>query len=198
MHRDTLKTMHTAYIGLGANLPSHAGPPQATLAAAATRLASLGHITARSALYSTQPVGYADQPRFVNAAVALETDLQPRQLLDALLALERDYGRDRTNATPDGPRTLDLDILLYGDLVISEPTLEIPHPRLAQRAFVLIPLNEIAPAAIDPRSGTTIAQLLHQLSSTSGNAADAVIKLQNEAWQPTGNQASQSSSSAAK
>ena len=198
MHRDTLKTMHTAYIGLGANLPSHAGPPQATLAAAVTRLASLGHITARSALYSTAPVGYADQPRFVNAAVALETDLQPRQLLDALLALERSFGRDRTNATPDGPRTLDLDILLYGDLVISEPSLEIPHPRLAQRAFVLIPLNEIAPAAIDPRSGTPIAQLLHQFSSTSGNAADAVIKLQNEAWQPTGNQASQSSSSAAK
>ena len=190
--------MHTTYIGLGANLPSHAGPPQATLAAAVASLASIGRVTARSSLYSTEPVGYAEQPRFVNAAVALETNLTPRQLLDALLALERDFGRDRTNATPDGPRTLDLDILLFGDLSVSEPGLEIPHPRLAERAFVLIPLNEIAPAAIDPRSGTTVAQLLHQLASTSGNAADAVIKLQNEAWQPTDNPALRSSSSAAK
>ena len=130
MHRDTLKTMHTAYIGLGANLPSHAGPPQATLATAATRLASLGHITACSSLYSTQPVGYADQPRFVNAAVALETDLTAAPTPRRAASPRARLGRDRTNATPDGPRTLDLDILLYGDLVISEPTLEIPHPGL--------------------------------------------------------------------
>ena len=156
--------MRTAYIGLGANLPSPAGPPEATLAAAVSRMASLGRITAKSSLYSTAPVGYAAQPRFVNAVVALETELEARELLDSLMTIERDFGRDRENAIPNGPRTLDLDILLLGDLQINEPGLEIPHPRLAKRAFVLVPLNEIAPEAIDPRSGAKVAELLKQLT----------------------------------
>jgi len=156
--------MRTAYIGLGANLPSPAGPPEATLAAAISRLGSLGRITAKSSLYSTAPVGYAAQPRFVNAVAALETQLEARELLDALMAIERDFGRDRENAIPNGPRTLDLDVLLLGDLQINEPGLEIPHPRLAQRAFVLVPLNEIAPEAIDPRSGKKMSELLKRLT----------------------------------
>ena len=156
--------MRTAYIGLGANLPSPAGPPEATLAAAISRLGSLGRITAKSSLYSTAPVGYAAQPRFVNAVAALETQLEARELLDALMAIERDFGRDRENAIPNGPRTLDLDILLLGDLQINEPGLEIPHPRLAKRAFVLVPLNEIAPEAIDPRSGKKMSELLKRLT----------------------------------
>ena len=137
--------MPLAAIALGANLPSPAGPPDATLAAALQHFASLGRIAARSSLYSTAPVGFSDQPRFLNAVLALETNLAPRDLLAALLAIERDFGRDRAASVPNGPRTLDLDILLYGDLILSEPGLEIPHPRLVQRAFVLVPLAEIAP-----------------------------------------------------
>jgi 2-amino-4-hydroxy-6-hydroxymethyldihydropteridine diphosphokinase len=137
--------MPSAYIALGANIPSHAGPPQATLAAAAERLASLGHIVARSSLYSTAPVGFHDQPRFVNAAVALESDRSPRELLEALLAVELNFGRNRKASPANGPRTLDLDLLFYGDLVLSDSGLEVPHPRLAERAFVLVPLNDIAP-----------------------------------------------------
>jgi len=167
--------MPLVYIALGANLPSPAGPPAATLAAALDHLASLGRITARSSLYSTAPVGLppglVDQPRFLNAVIALETDLSPRSLLDALLSVERLFGRDRSAALPNGPRTLDLDILLYGDLILSEPGLEISHPRLAQRAFVLVPLAEIAPHAIDPRSGLTASQLLANLAPADPGAA---------------------------
>jgi 2-amino-4-hydroxy-6-hydroxymethyldihydropteridine diphosphokinase len=160
--------MPLAYIALGANLPSAAGPPDATLAAVLPHLASLGRIATRSSLYSTAPVGLPPglvaQPRFLNAVVALSTDLAPRVLLDALLSIERLFGRDRSAGLANGPRTIDLDLLLYGDLVLSEFGLEIPHPRLAQRAFVLVPLVEIAPHAVDPRSGLTAAQLLANLS----------------------------------
>jgi 2-amino-4-hydroxy-6-hydroxymethyldihydropteridine diphosphokinase len=172
--------MTLAYIALGANLPSPAGSPEAALAAAAQRLASLGRIAARSSLYSTVPVGFADQPRFLNAVLALETNLAPRDLLAALLAIERDFGRDRAASVPNGPRTLDLDILLYGDLILSEPGLEIPHPRLVQRAFVLVPLNEIAPTLRDPRSGRMIAQLLEALPVRP--ASNAVTRIDSALW----------------
>src|SRR5208283_2081036 len=111
--------------------------PEATLAAAAASLERLGRVQARSSLYSTAPVGFADQPRFVNAVVALETELHPRELLAALLAIEREFGRDRAAEIRNGPRTLDLDILLFGAKQITEPDLQIPHPRLSERAFVL-------------------------------------------------------------
>ena len=174
--------MLTAYIGLGANLPSRAGPPEATLAAAVERLESLGRIAARSSLYSTAPVGFAGQPRFVNAVLALETDLAPRELLGALLTIEHGFGRDRASSVANGPRTLDLDILLFGDLVLSEPGLEIPHPRLAERAFVMVPLTEIAPQARDPRTGTSVSQLLQSLSRTPGDAIHAAVPVQSDLW----------------
>jgi len=174
--------MPTAYIGLGANLPSAAGPPEATLAAAASRLESLGRLVASSSLYSTEPVGFADQPHFVNAVVALESDLTPRALLDGLLAIEREFGRDRAASFPNGPRTLDLDILLFGNQIVAEPDLEIPHPRLADRAFVLVPLAEIAPQAIDPLSGCTVGQLLQSLREKADNPIDAVVPLTAGVW----------------
>jgi len=161
-------------------MPSPAGPPEATLAAAAERLAMLGRVVAQSSLYSTEPVGYAEQPRFVNAVVALEMDLSARALLDALMRVEKEFGRDRANAIPNGPRTLDLDILLFGDCVIDEPGLKIPHPRLAERAFVLTPLNEIAPEAVEPRSGATIAELLRKPAKAA--SGDAVVRIDGGAW----------------
>ncbi len=172
--------MSLAYIALGANLPSSAGLPEATLTAAAERLAALGRITARSSLYSTAPVGVEDQPRFLNAVVALETDRSPRELLHGLLAIEQDFGRDRAASPPNGPRALDLDILLYGDLVLSASGLEVPHPRLAGRAFVLVPLHEIAPGLRNPRSGKTVAQLSQAL--TDCIAQDAVAKIKFDGW----------------
>ncbi|HEV2133564.1 MAG TPA: 2-amino-4-hydroxy-6-hydroxymethyldihydropteridine diphosphokinase [Terracidiphilus sp.] len=170
--------MRTAYIGMGANLPSCAGSPEATLAAAEERLAALGRVAAKSSLYSTEPVGYTEQPRFVNAVVALETEASARQLLDALMRIEKELGRDRANAIPNGPRTLDLDILLFGDSVIDEPGLRIPHPRLAERAFVLVPLNEIAPEAVEPRIRRTIRELLQDFSARAGEIGNDTQKVE--------------------
>jgi 2-amino-4-hydroxy-6-hydroxymethyldihydropteridine diphosphokinase len=180
--RDTLRRMRTAYIGMGANLPSKAGPPEATLAAAASRLESLGRVFCRSSLYSTAPIGFAAQPRFINAVIALETDLTPRQLLDGLLAIEQDFGRNRMAGFENGPRTLDLDILLFDDLKISEPGLDIPHPRLHERPFVLIPLNEIAPQLSHPRSGKTVSQLLQSLFPSPESEIHAVVKVESDGW----------------
>ena len=180
--RVSLEIMNIAYIGMGANLPSCAGPPEATLAAAVLRLGSLGRVACRSSLYSTAPVGLRDQPRFVNAVVALETELGPRTLLDALLGIEQEFGRDRSAQIANGPRTLDLDILLFGDLQLNEAGLEIPHPRLAQRAFALIPLNEIAPRVTYPRTGRTMTQLLHGLFPDSEGESDAVVQIQWDGW----------------
>jgi len=174
--------MRTALIGMGGNLPSLAGPPEATLAAAALRLKSLGRLVCQSSLYSTAPVGFTAQPRFVNAAIELKTSIGPRELLEGLLAIEIEFGRDRAAGIANGPRTLDLDILLFGDLVISEPDLAIPHPRLAERAFVLVPLNEVAPHALVPLSGKTVSQLLHNLRQTGAGETDAVLPIQSDSW----------------
>jgi 2-amino-4-hydroxy-6-hydroxymethyldihydropteridine diphosphokinase len=176
--------MPTAYIGLGANLPGPAGSPEAALAAAAGQLAALGRVVARSSLYSTAPVGLAAQPRFVNAVVALETELAPQALLQELLAIERAHGRDRSGSVRNGPRTLDLDLLLYGDLVVNEHGLAIPHPRMAERAFVLAPLEEMAPAVRDPRTGATMKELFAKVNRErrAENESDAVVRMESDRW----------------
>lgn len=174
--------MQTAYIGMGSNLASPTGEPEATLAAAAARLERMGRVVARSSLYSTEPVGFAEQPRFLNAAVALETELDPHGLLEGLLRVEREFGRDRLAGIPNGPRTLDLDILLYGQERISEPGLEIPHPRLAERGFVLVPLGEIASNAVHASRQVTVAQLLNDWLNRHTTDTDAVVLVQSDAW----------------
>jgi 2-amino-4-hydroxy-6-hydroxymethyldihydropteridine diphosphokinase len=174
--------MRMAYIGMGGNVASGAGTPEATLAAATRRLESLGRVVSQSSLYSTEPVGYSDQPRFVNAVVGLETELEPRELLVALMAIEKDFGRDRAASFANGPRPLDLDILLLGDLQISEPDLLIPHPRLAERGFVLVPLWEIAPQLVVAGLGKTVAELLHILPPIEASGAPPVIKIQGDGW----------------
>ena len=163
-------------------MASAAGAPDATLAAAARRLAQLGTIVGRSSLYSTRPVGYAEQPRFVNAVLALETSLAPHALLRQLLDIEKEFGRDRSSGIPNGPRTLDLDILLIGDLEISEAGLELPHPRMEQRAFVLEPLHEIAPQLNVAGRGKTVAQLLEELHQTQAGDPNAVVRIESDRW----------------
>src|ERR671937_3177335 len=126
--------MARAFVGLGSNL----GDREGTLRAAVGRLRWLPETEVRavSSWRDTEPVGCLDQPRFLNGAAELETGLAPRPLLEALLELERAFGRDRASGPPHGPRTLDLDLLLYGAETIDEPGLEIPHPRLHERRFV--------------------------------------------------------------
>ncbi len=119
----------------------------------------------RSAVYETEPQDYLDQPRFLNMAVEVETDLSPRELLALIQSIESALGRQRT--IPKGPRTIDLDILFYGDIVMTTPELEIPHPRIAQRRFVLDPLAEIAPELRHPVTHQTAAEMLAELTSHS-------------------------------
>jgi 2-amino-4-hydroxy-6-hydroxymethyldihydropteridine diphosphokinase len=136
--------MAIAYIALGANL----GDRAATLRAAIERLGALGVVEAVSPFFDTAPVGYTEQPRFLNAAARLRTDLPPRDLLHELLEIEASLGRVRTIRW--GPRVIDLDLLLYDDMVIDEPDLVVPHPRLHERRFVLEPLAALAPDLTHP------------------------------------------------
>jgi len=156
-----MKTVR-AYIALGSNLEDPASQVNAGFAALSRLPAT--QLIVQSALYRTAPVGYAEQPDFINAVAAVETALSPRALLDALLAVECSRGRLR--ALPNAPRTLDLDVLLYGDLQLHEHGLTIPHPRMHERAFVLAPLAEIAPQCVIAGRGTA-AELL-RLVPTAG------------------------------
>lgn len=150
----------TAYIGLGANL----GNRERTLAEAWVRIqAACGH-GRLSRVYETEPQHLADQPAYLNAAAEIATDLAPPDLLDALLAIEKSLGRDRSVEIRMGPRSIDLDILLYDRLVLEDERLSIPHPRMGQRRFVLVPLVELAPGLADPRSGRPWAELLPALA----------------------------------
>jgi 2-amino-4-hydroxy-6-hydroxymethyldihydropteridine diphosphokinase len=153
----------TAAIALGSNLTSTFGPPESNLREALTRLATLGHITAVSTFHATDPVGYLDQPRFLNAAALLDTSLAPLDLLRQLLAFEHAMGRDRVNTPPKGPRIIDLDLLLYADKILQTSELTLPHPCLHERRFVLAPLAEIAPNLRHPTLHRTISDLLAQL-----------------------------------
>lgn len=159
-----------AAIALGANL----GDRLATLREAVARIGDLGTIVAISRLYDTEPVGYADQPRYLNGALLLDTDLEPEALLDGLQQIEHDLGRVRT--FPNAPRTLDLDLLFYGDRVIKTSRLTVPHPRLHERAFVLTPLAEIAPDIIHPILKQSVRELLASLPGDGG------VRLAEEQW----------------
>ena len=145
-----------AYVGLGSNL----GDREAMLRRAVELLGSEGGIVvhAVSTFRATEPVGYVDQPRFLNGVAVLETSLSARELLDRLLAVERSLGR-RRDGPRFGPRTVDLDLLLYGDATIDEPGLSVPHPRLAERRFVLEPLSELDPGLALP-DGRKVLDLL--------------------------------------
>ena len=147
-----------AYLSLGANL----GDRATTLRAAIEALRRLGDVIAVSSLYETAPVGYRDQPEFLNAAVVLRTDLTPEALLEATQAIEQEFGRQ--HSFPNAPRTLDIDLIYLDDLILTSPHLTIPHPRAAERAFVLIPLREIAPDLRVPRSGEPITALAVRLT----------------------------------
>jgi 2-amino-4-hydroxy-6-hydroxymethyldihydropteridine diphosphokinase len=151
--------MPLAAIALGSNLDSHYGDREANLREAIRRIAALGNIRAISSFHDTAPVGFTDQPDFLNAALLLETALEPLNLMRALLTIERDMGRDRATAPAKGPRIIDLDLLLLDDAVLTTPELTLPHPAMAERRFVLAPLAEIAPAMVHPTSGQTIAEL---------------------------------------
>lgn len=140
-----------AFVGLGANL----GDPVVTVRRALQCLAALPdtRVLRASRLYRTQPWGVLAQPDFINAVAMLDTALAPRRLLDALLAIEREYGRERESEPRWGPRVLDLDLLLHGQTMLDEPGLRLPHPYLHARAFVLLPLAEIAPETMIPGVG---------------------------------------------
>lgn len=151
------------YLSLGSNL----GDSERYLREAIFRLQDLGAVRQVSAFYETQPVEVqGEQPWFLNCALAMETELMPREFLSRMLAVEQSMGRIRTQ--PKGPRTIDIDILLFGNDVLDTPELTVPHPAMHQRRFVLEPLAEIAPTAVHPVFKRTVRELLGSLPADSG------------------------------
>lgn len=153
------------FVGLGANI----GDPALTLRAAVDQIAKLGRNLERSRVYAANPIGGPPQPTFLNAAVAFDCDLTPHELLEQLHGIENRYGRHRAAEIRWGPRTLDLDILMIGALgetILDSPELVVPHPRLAERAFALAPLVEVAPDAVVPGHGRAAALLVQCAGQT--------------------------------
>lgn len=155
--------MTTAYLGLGSNVGSREG----NLRQALKFLSGHGDAVQEvSPVYETDPVGYADQESFLNCACRFETDLKPKELLATVKGIEGLVGR--TPTFQNGPREIDIDILLYGDVVVESEELTIPHARMAERAFVLVPLADIAPDIVDPVSGKTVAELFDSVDGKEG------------------------------
>jgi 2-amino-4-hydroxy-6-hydroxymethyldihydropteridine diphosphokinase len=148
---------HVAYLSLGSNV----GDRETNLRQAIQQLSVLGRVVAVSSFYETEPLEFTQQAWFLNCALALESAATPHQLLDQLLQIEKDLGRERSQKK--GPRSIDIDILLFGDLVMNTPELTIPHPAMARRRFVLQPLDEIAPELRHPTLHKTIRELLAEL-----------------------------------
>jgi 2-amino-4-hydroxy-6-hydroxymethyldihydropteridine diphosphokinase len=157
-----------AAVALGSNLKSSFGDREANLREAVRRIGELGEVRVVSSFYDTEPVGFLEQPRFLNGALLLETELEPVALLRGLLGVERAMGRIRggrdreetKGAIAKGPRVIDLDLLLYGDVVMATEELTLPHPEMQVRRFVLEPLAEIAPEWVHPVLGVTVRELL--------------------------------------
>ncbi len=152
----------TVYLSLGSNL----GDREANLRTAVEKLAELGEVFAVSSFYETEPVEFTAQPWFLNCAVALRTELMPKLLLSKTLEIERQMGRRRSQ--PKGPRTIDIDILLFGNSVIHTPQLDVPHVVMQERRFVLEPLAEIAPEIRHPIFKRTVREMLQELPHNMG------------------------------
>jgi 2-amino-4-hydroxy-6-hydroxymethyldihydropteridine diphosphokinase len=154
--------MNGIYLSLGSNIGARAG----NIARALAELPEHGvRVVGRSSLYETEPVEFLAQGWFLNCVVEVETDLAPVELMRALLDIERAMGRERV--APKGPRIIDVDILLYGSRVVREADLEIPHPRMAERRFVLVPFAEIAPRGVHPVLKKTVAEMLAETADRS-------------------------------
>lgn len=164
--------LRAVHAGLGANLPSHAGRPLETLRRAIDAIGRLPltAVSRVSGAYRTEPLG-PPQPEYINAAIAIRTALGVAELMGAFLAIERRFGRRRAAEARWGPRPLDLDLLVDGESVIDSSGLAVPHPRMCERAFVLVPLDEIAPNLVIPIAGVTVRSLVRSLLVATGRDA---------------------------